>query len=69
MRKTNEIFQRNASSGLYYADSEFEFIMQSIADKPRLICYKSVENDKILRATYTLLRFMYSILGYIQCKG
>lgn len=39
---------------LYGADAKFQFIMESIADNVRLICYKSAQKDKILSATYVL---------------
>ena len=50
-------------SDLFGAGAKFEFIMVRISDKPHLIWYKSVEKDKILFATYTLLRLMCPILG------
>ena len=42
--------------------------MEIIADKPRLIQYESVQNDKILLKTYMSVRLMYPILGYFICE-
>ena len=41
--------------------------MENIADKPRLIWYKNVQNDKIFPKTYTLLRLIPD-LGYSFTK-
>ena len=62
--------KKNTSSDLYDADTEFEFIMESIADKPRLIWYESVQNNKILPdlypgATYRLDFRVYKITFYL----
>ena len=64
--KKKWIFFLNTPSDLYDADTKVEFIMEIILDKPRLIWYKSVENDKILLATYTPMRLIHRYDLYIR---
>lgn len=52
--KKVKFLKKNMLSDLYGADAKFEFTMVRIADKTHLICYKSVQKDKILPAIYVL---------------
>ena len=64
------ILNSNTSNDLYDARANFE-LMERIVDKPRLILNKSVENKRILLKTYTPVRLMCPISGYLNkqfCK-